>query len=191
MTQEKKPSFSDKTLFAAEAAQYVLHRSRIGRSLVSRLTGSSCPACEQLLWLPPWLIKDVNITDSVNVLASPDSKKTAKNWEHAAVLAATKESMDWIRAENPHSLEAVAYRSSVAWHIGVSATQERCLLAPISPYSEAIAVRQGSGSAKFTLGMYSPHEKRLVTPGISDIQIQEMGLPVDELPRMYPGVKLV
>lgn len=189
MTQESEASFSDRILYAAEAAQYVLHRNQLGRALVRKCTGSNSEAYEQLLWLPPWKMCAANIKTVVPVLGDPRARKAASGWERIAVIAAKEAALDVLKRD-PHSQEAVAYRSQKAWHVGVSAVQGATVFEPISKGRLAIGMRQGPGDAEFALGTYSYKSGNFTSVGVGALELVEASVPQRHMPHQYPGVKI-
>lgn len=189
MTQAKEAAFSDRVLFVAESAQYVLHRSRIGRALVRQFTGSESEHYEQLLWLPPWKIYETNIKTVVPVLGDPRAEKSATGWERIAVIAAKKVSLDGLKLD-PYAQEAIAYRSQKAWHIGVSAVRGAAILEPISRGRLAIGMRQGPGDVEFALGTYSYKSGNFTSVETGALELVEASVPQRHMPHEHPGVKI-
>ncbi len=188
MSNPNKPSFSDRTLFAAESAQYILHRFKTGRQVISKFTGSDYPAYEQLLWLPPWKIKSVDVRQCVRVPGDPNAKESARDWDRATVLAASILSMEALESTDESIREAVAYRSSKAWHVGVSAVGGT-ILSPDEKSRLSIAMREGSGGVSLTLGGYSYDKREFQSIG-RGLELVAVHVPLDRLPTEHPGIKL-
>ncbi|HXR49854.1 MAG TPA: hypothetical protein VN778_02405, partial [Verrucomicrobiae bacterium] len=155
MAQPNKPSFPDYVLFAGEAAQYALHKSRLDRlrpveAAIAQLVGSDCEAYEQLLWLPPRKIKLVDVTTVVMTPSVPNSPRLAKNWTPTSVISVDGEAIEALEVEDPQAVEAAAYRSEKAWHVGIQAVVGARIFEPLDGSRKAFSVRQGGGYAEFT-----------------------------------------
>lgn len=191
MSRRKKPSFSDGALYAAEAFQSVAKHFRLGRTVVSAVSGSRSPAYEQLIWLPPWKINYANVAHTVRVSGNRSAGRMARNWGQATVLAAPRLELRRLQNLYPESSEAVAYRSAKAWHVGVSAVKNSVLSA-VEDDLMAVAVRIGTGDAEFSVGRYDPHRKHYISVERGLIELNGgLPVPVESLPSMHPGVKLV
>jgi hypothetical protein len=196
MVQANKPSFPDYLLFAGETAQYALHASRLDRlrpvkAAIGQLVGSECEAYEQQLWLPPWKIKHVDVTAVVITPSVYNSPRLAKNWTPSSVIGINEEALEALKAANPQAVEAAAYRSERAWHVGIQAVAGARIFESLDESHKAFAARQGGGYAEFTAGVYSEKRKLFTSVRPGFLELVETYLPDTELPQKYPGIKLI
>ncbi|HEX4774638.1 MAG TPA: hypothetical protein VH234_03920 [Candidatus Saccharimonadales bacterium] len=160
--------------------------------MINQLVGSDCEAYEQQLWLPPWKLKHTDVRANVTVEGISGSPRLAKNWRPTAVIGVDSQALYELKSKDPLAVEAAAYRTEEAWHVGVQAVAGARIFQPLGIIGfYGFDVRQGRGDADFTAGVYS-FERRLFTsvlPG--ELKLIESNVPDEELPRRYPGTKLM
>lgn len=195
MIQPNRPSFSDSQLFLGEIAQYSLYALRLDRlppvrAAINKVVGSDCESYQQMLWLPPWKVGQVNIEGAVAVQGASKAKGPAKNWTDTTVVGLNKDDLFELEDKDPEALDAISYHSSRAWHIGVLSVRELTLFRYLDKDRLAYALRQGRGDMLVAPGKYNWKTKRFSGLPAGTFEVVDTNLRDKELPVKYPGVLL-
>lgn len=190
MTRPQTMSFSDRTLVAAEHAQYAARNTRMVRIGERILTGSNSAAYKQLLWLPPSQMKSAEVRDSVHVYGDLGASKWARLWKNIAVLTVPTQVMDQMRSDLPEAQQAIAYKSDKIVHVGILTSHED-IMRGIPGDAQAVAVRIGRGPTEFVIGRYNSAEKSFVSTPQNSVEVLETYLPIEDIHEKYPCVNVV
>lgn len=184
----ESPSFTDFTLNMSERFQWATRTTKWAPKLIEKFTGSDSPAYEQLLWLPPKLRKDPQEGHPLVVGGDNEARRTASGWKNVAVLAVRRQML--ADAEHPDRVEAIAYRSARALHVGVHVTGAE-FIGAIDDEWAGIATRIGNGEAAFQIGVYNHLSRHFMGYDKNAVRIQEASIPEEALPDLYPGISEV
>ena len=188
MSNSNKPFFSKNVLDVAERVQRAVGHSDAGRAVVRIFTGSPSPVYEQLNWRSQGAQADVPspVLAPGNIYAG----KFVRHWYNAAIIGAARGEVADLKSDHEaaHPVEAITYKSSGIWHIGVMATDE-ALFAPIPHEPQVgVAMRVGSNDLTASMGLWLPEQEAFV--GFESTRLVQATIPIGSIPGRYPSMRL-